>query len=233
MSSDDIEKQAKEWVKKNKTFLISKFANLQEFPGMTNPFTIFMAGSPGAGKTEFSKSLIKTYDPNTKIVRIDADEIRDLIPNYTGANAYKVQGAAAIGVEKLFDSVQKHGQNAIIDGTFSDFNKGLDDIKRALKRNRKVGIFYIYQDPIIAWEFTKKREAVEGRHVSKGMFINSFFLARENVNKIKELLGDKIELHLVEKNYTNELENTKFNIDKVDNYLKLKYTKEDLAQLLK
>ena len=109
----------------------------------------------------------------------------------------------------------------------------MDDIKRALKRNRKVGIFYIYQDPIIAWEFTKKREAVEGRHVSKGMFINSFFLARENVNKIKELLGDKIELHLVEKNYTNELENTKFNIDKVDNYLKLKYTKEDLAQLLK
>src|SRR3989344_8629647 len=158
MNNDDLEEKAKKWVRDNTNLLIEKFADPAKFAGVSNPFTIFMAASPGAGKTEYSKSFIKNYDPNTKIVRIDADEIRDMIPDYTGGNAYKFQGAAALGVEKLYDEVQKRNQNVIVDGTFSDFNKGLQDVKRALNRGRKVGIFYLYQDPLIAWDFTKKRE---------------------------------------------------------------------------
>lgn len=233
MNNGDLEEKAKKWVRDNTKLLINKFADSTKFPGVSNPFTIFMAGSPGAGKTEYSITFIKDYEPNTKIVRIDADEIRNLIPDYTGGNAYKFQGAAALGVEKLFDEVQKRNQNVIVDGTFSDFKKGLQDVERALNRGRKVGIFYLYQDPLIAWDFTKKREKVEGRHVSKDMFINSFFLAKENVNKVKKILGDKIELNLVEKNYTNEQENTKFNIDVIDDHLKIKYNEEDLKRLIK
>ncbi|MDP3888798.1 MAG: zeta toxin family protein [bacterium] len=215
MDSDSIEEKAKKWVKENKRVLIEKFASLSQFPGVSNPFTIFMAGSPGAGKTEFSKSWIKEYDPRTKIVRIDADEIRDMIPGYIGGNAYKFQGATTLGVEKLFDYVQDHGQNVIVDGTFSNFYKSRQDVERAINKGRKVGIVYIYQDPKIAWEFTKKREKVEGRRVSRKMFIESFLFAKDNVNKIKSIFRDKIELHLIEKNYINELENAKFNIDMV------------------
>lgn len=102
---DNIEESAKEWVKRNKKQIIEKFANLKNFPPVENPFTMFMAGSPGAGKTEFSKTFIKDYPGNVKIVRIDADEIRELIPDYKEGKAYKVQGAAALGVEKLFDFV--------------------------------------------------------------------------------------------------------------------------------
>lgn len=232
MSNEDLEKKAKDWIRNNKKLLIEKFADLNNFPGVSNPFTIFMAGCPGAGKTEYSKSFIESYDPDTKIVRIDADEIRDIIPGYAGGNAYKFQGAAALGVEKLFDYIQNHKQNAILDGTFSDFNIGLSNIERALNRNRKVGIFYLYQDPVIAWEFTKKRETVEGRHVSKDIFIKSFFLAKENVNRVKSILKDKIELNLVEKNYTNELAKTRFKINNVDSYLKKLYNKEALEELL-
>lgn len=233
MNNDDLEEKAKEWIRNNKKFLIEKFANLNSFPGVSNPFTIFMAGCPGAGKTEYSKSFIRSYDPNTKIVRIDADEIRDEIPGYVGGNAYRFQGAAALGVEKLFDYIQDHKQNAIVDGTFSDLKIGLRNIERALNRNRKVGIFYLYQDPVTAWEFTKKREKVEGRHVSKDMFIKSFFLAKENVNKVKAILKDKIELNLVEKNYINELAKTRFKIDNVDSYLKKLYNEKTLEELLK
>lgn len=232
MSDDDLEEKAKDWIRDNKKLLIKKFADLNNFPGVSNPFTIFMAGCPGAGKTEYSKSFIESYDPSTKIVRIDADEIRDIIPGYTGGNAYKFQGAAALGVEKLFDYIQDHKQNVIVDGTFSDFKIGLNNIKRAINRKRKVGIFYLYQDPVIAWEFTKKREKVEGRHVSKDMFITSFFLAKENVNKVKSILKDKIELNLVEKNYTNELAKTRFKIENVDSYLKKLYNKKALEELL-
>ena len=65
------------------------------------------------------------------------------------------------------------------------------------------------------------------------MFIKSFFLAKENVNKVKTILKDKIELNLVEKNYTNELAKTRFKIDNVDSYLKKLYNKEVLEELLK
>jgi len=234
MSDDntDLEELAKEWVRQNKRIIINKFANLNDYPAVSNPFTIFMAGSPGAGKTEFSKSFIKDYDPTTKIVRIDADEIRDLIPGYTGQNAYKLQGAAAIGVEKLFDYVQAHHQNAIMDGTFADYDISKNNVARVLHRNRSVGIFYLYQDPKVAWEFTKIREIKEKRHVSKKMFINSFFSAKENVNRIKEEFGNSIELNLAIKNFENKLEKLQFKIDKVENYIDIKYTEEDLNALL-
>ena len=234
MDNEEIDKKAKEWIRVNVSELIKKFASVEKFPPVKNPFSMFMAGSPGAGKTEFSKSFISTYpDKNTKIVRIDADEIRDLIPFYKDGNAYKVQGAAGLGVTKLFDYVQHHNQNVIVDGTFSDFNISLNNVQRALKHDRKVGIFYIYQDPMVAWEFTKKREQIEGRHVTKDMFIRSFFNAKENVNKIKEMLGNKIELYLVEKDYTNNLKKPYFNINRVEDFLKIGYNKEDLEGLLK
>ena len=114
MSSDEaVRKAAIKFVKKNKKLIISKFADSTKFPPSQNPFTIFMAGSPGAGKTEFSISLINQLgerDPNTKVVRIDADEIRDIIPQYDKTNSNLLQSAAAIGVEKLFDHVQDHAQ---------------------------------------------------------------------------------------------------------------------------
>lgn len=141
-----------------------------------------------------------------------------------------MQGAAGLGVAKLYDYIQDHSQNVIVDGTFSDFNIVLKDVERALNRKRKVGIFYIYQDPFVAWDYTKKREAVEGRRVSKDMFIDSFFRAKENVNKVKEIMGDKIELHLVEKDYTNNLKKSYFNIKKVDDHIKVEYNKEELEK---
>ena len=96
-------------------------------------------------------------------------------------------------------------------------------------------IFYIYQDPIIAWDFTKKREALEGRKIPKSAFIEAFFGAKENVNKIKEIFQDKIKIFLVVKNLNNDddTEKSKFNIDNIDNYLKVNYTKKSLEELLK
>ena len=79
MATDEtIRKAAIKFVKNNKKLIISKFADLTKFPPSQNPFTVFMAGSSGAGKTEVFLSLIKQLrekNPNTKIVRIYADDI--------------------------------------------------------------------------------------------------------------------------------------------------------------
>lgn len=227
MNNSNDSDNAKKFIKDNKKLLIEKFAKLESIPAKENPFSIFMAGSPGAGKTEFSKSFIKSNSPFS-VVRIDADEIKKIIPQYNGRNSYVVQGASALGVEKIYDFVLKNNQNVIIDGTFANYKISHSNVKRSIKRNRIVAIFYIYQDPLIAWDFTKKREKLEGRYVPKEMFIKSFFDAKENVKRIKLDFKNKVKIFLIKKNCSNGVEKAWFNIKDIDNHLKIDYTIKSL-----
>lgn len=196
-----------------------------------------MAGSPGAGKTEFSKSFDPksiNYPDESPLVRIDADKIREMLPQFTGKNSDQVQPAATKGVEILFDYVQEHFQNVLIDTTFSDPHKSLESLRRAINRKRKVGIVYIHFDPVVAWLFTKAREIKEGRSVSLDFFIDSYFGAKDNVNKAKQEFRDKVELYLVEKEVKDKdiYIKTPFKIDDVDNFIKIKYNRVDLKNKL-
>ena len=83
-----------------------------------------------------------------------------------------------------------------------------------------MGIFYLYQDPKIAWEFTKIREEVENRDISKNVFVGSFFAAKDNVNKAKQVFGDRVRLNLIIKNFENKDVKYHIDIEKVDFYLK-------------
>ena len=228
--------EAIQYVKINKKLILTKFANPNIYPPHDKPFTIFMAGAPGAGKTEVSKSFIKNLvkkqgeDP---IVSIDIDEIRKMLPQYNGKNSSEIQAAATIGVEKLFDFVQKNSQNAVIDSTLASYDKAKNDIQRAIHRNRSIGIFYIYQEPQQAWEFTKKREIMEGRYVPKEVFIESFIKSKINAQQLKNEFGDQIELHLIVKNIDHSVKKAKFNISHIDGYLEKMYTIGQLQELIK
>lgn len=66
-------------------------------------------------------------------IRIDADEIRCIIPSYNGENSHILQSAASIGVEKLYDYVLNKRKSAIIDGTLAiDFTKVANNLERSL-----------------------------------------------------------------------------------------------------
>jgi len=91
----------------------------------------------------------------------------------------------------------------------------------------------LYQDPIIAWKFTKVREAGEGRNIQKEVFIREFFGSKNCVNQIKMECAEHIELWLIKKDFTNQgIEKIWFNIDNVDTYLKIEYTPVSLNGLL-
>lgn len=226
--------QAKEYIKQHKQLLFDKFANPAFCHSARIPSTIFMAGSPGAGKTEFSKNLIERFERHLieGFVRIDADDIREVIPGYDGSNTDIFKVASFIGVDILYNYVLDNKFNAVIDGTFANYEKAFKNIERALKRKRVVDVFYIYQDPVIAWDFTKKREKLEGRSIPLDFFVDSFFLAKENVNRIKLLFKKEVDLHLVVKDYRNKIENIEIDIEIVDSYLKIGYTKEELREKL-
>jgi len=227
------EREALEFIKKNQKTLISNFCNnVIQIDNM--PVSIFMAGSPGAGKTEYSKRLLKELEQKglSRAIRIDPDEVRAYIPGYNGKNAGLFQRGATLGVEKIHDYALLKKKNFLLDTTFSDYEKSRKNIIRSLDRGRLVTIQYLYQDAKVAWDFTKKREEIEKRGIPVDFFINSLFSAKDNVNKIKEEFGNKLMLDLIIKDYTNNSISTILNIEKIDNHLKMEYTKDELKKIL-
>lgn len=222
---------AKLWVRKHKKELIRKFASLENFPPAKNPITVLMAGSPGAGKTEFSKQLLLAFNKKfkTKLVRIDPDEIKEYIPGYNGKNSYIMQGASVIGMEKLIDQAMKYNQDMIIDGTFADYNIAKRNIDRSIKHDRTIVIVYVYFNPPSAWDIAKKREKLEGRFIPKEMFIDALFKAKSNVNKIKKIYRDDVTIIGF---IRHEKEPLLIDIDNIDKYVKIPYTKNRLREIL-
>jgi len=161
-----ITQNAIKYVKENSKKIISRFIDVKKSKPKNKKFSVsfFMAGSPGAGKTETSKALIKAIEESAsiksiaKIIRIDPDDIRKSLPEYNGKNSYLFQTACSIAVEKLHDYVLKKNLDFLLDSTFSNYEKSRENIIRSLKRNRFITINYIYQDPIIAWSLLRKEK---------------------------------------------------------------------------
>lgn len=196
-----------------------------------NPVSVFMAGSPGAGKTEASKSLIgQVEDPKFPTVRIDPDELRDRFDEYTGENSWLFQPAISILVDKIHDLVLKNGQNFLLDGTLAKLDKARDNIARSLKKHRFVQILYVYQEPTLAWEFVSAREKIEGRNIRSDDFVEQYFAARQVVNSLKVEFAKQIQVDLILKNRDNSTKVYKDNIGKIDNHIPEKYTVERVRE---
>lgn len=231
----DISEEAKTYIKKNRKKLCIEFADVNQYPSVKEPSSYFMAGSPGSGKTEWSKAFINELldkNPQHKIVRVDPDEIREWIPTYIPEQAHLFQGAVGIGVQKIIDHVLNNNQNFLLDGTFSNYKVSYKNIERSLNKLRKVGILYIYQDPLIAWDFTVKRAVIERRSMPKGAFIDAFFKSKENVNMIKGTFKKEVEVSLVIKDSLHKVKKVYLNIENIDNYIKSEYNPQTLEEKL-
>lgn len=238
MIEEKIRLAAIEFAKLNKDRIAKEFTDLSKYTSDIIPISFFMAGSPGAGKTEFSKSLIKILEGSKerRVIRIDGDEIRPLLPGYTGDNSHLFQGAISLVVEKIHDYALRQKQNFVFDSTFAKYEKAVSNINRSLGKNRPVFIVYIYQKPEVAWKFTEAREKAEGRNIPKSAFIEQFLGAKEVVNRISSELGDRVAIFFVkkdfEKNTVEDLVKIEPNGMRIDDYIQEKYTKEDLEKCL-
>jgi UDP-N-acetylglucosamine kinase len=180
-----IEKSAIDFAKKNKSVITRRLTDPTIYLPEEKPVSVFMAGSPGAGKTEASLELLNDLAAGVKILRIDPDELRNEFPDYSGSNSYLFQKAVSILVDRLHDLALDQKQSFLLDGTLSHYDRAVKNIERSLKRHRLVQILYVYQDPLLAWQFVKAREAVEGRRILPNHFIEHYFAARDTVNQVK------------------------------------------------
>jgi len=199
-----IQDEALEFARKNKKEIAKRLTDKSRFLPEDEPVSVFMAGSPGAGKTEASIELLAKVEENgSEILRIDPDELRYEFPNYTGNNSCLFQRGVSVLVEKIHDYALKQKQSFLLDGTLSNYAKAEQNISRSLKKGRVVQILYVYQEPMLAWEFVESRETVEGRNIRPEHFIEQYFAARVVVNRLKITFGADVKVDLLLKNTDN------------------------------
>ncbi len=153
-----------------------------------DPILICMAGASGAGKTETAKLLIKYNFGEDAIVRIDPDEVKEWMNSKCNGDINDYHEASVLGMEKLYDCCLQKKKNCILDGTFSDLEKGINNIERALSPKRSYSVFlvYVYQEPSLAWQFVQSRAKVTGREVTYDVFKNTLIKSIENVLYVKK-----------------------------------------------
>lgn len=238
MTDEETRQRAEEFARVNRKKIARDLTDISKYTPDKMPFSVFMAGSPGAGKTEYSKNLIASLEGNTerKVIRIDGDELRQRIPGYTGKNSFLFHTAVSLIVERLHDFALDNKQTFLLDGTLSKYTKASENINRSLAKGRPVLIFYVYQQPEVAWRFTQARETLEGRNIPKSAFIEQFIQSRETIERVRKDFAGKVLIFLVKKNFeTNAVEQvTALEKDSkhIDDYLEKRYTRDELEKML-
>lgn len=230
---EQVRDRAIAFARKNKKAIARQEADRDLFPPEEEPVSVFMAGSPGAGKTEASLELLENFSAEGMcILRIDPDELRSKFEDYDGSNSWLFQGAVSILVDRILDLAFSQSQSFLLDGTLTHYDIAARNIERSLKKKRAVQILYVYQKPELAWEFVQARELAEGRRIPPERFIDQYFAAREVVNTLKENFGSDISVDLLLKNNDNSNRLYKAGIDQIDYHVPERYTRESLEELL-
>lgn len=234
MLDAEIIERSVRFAKRNKKLIAKKLTDPRIYLPEEAPVSVFMAGSPGAGKTEASKRLLDYEGINQfKIVRIDPDELRSEFEYYNGQNSHLFQYPISILVDKILDYTFKQNQSFILDGTLGgEYSKAEKNIERSLCKGRFVQIYYVYQEPLLAWDVVQKRELLEGRKIKKENFIAHYFAARDNVKCLKQVFGQSVKVDLLMKDYDGSNRFYKINVDDIDNHIPEKYTRQMFEQII-
>jgi UDP-N-acetylglucosamine kinase len=229
----DISQKSISYIRNHKQDITQEL--LKDYNSVDAPLSIFMAGSPGAGKTEWAKGLVEVLDGN--VFHLDGDLFRSILPGYEGNNSHLFQKAMSKLVSYIHDRLLDKNISFILDGTFSDIGRAKENILRSLKRNRKITIIYVYLLPEYAWKYTQDREQEEGRRILKDTFIQKYIGAYETIKSIRNTFSNK-EVKLLLVNRTEIKSNNDINlisianIQQLDEVIQKVYNKDELEQLL-
>lgn len=228
----DIQQRALEYARRNKKAIARRLTRTADFPSENEPVSVFMAGSPGAGKTEASKELLKELGDG-KVLRIDPDELRVEFTDYDGTNSWLFQGSVSILVEKILDFALDQKQSFLLDGTLSNLQIAIRNIDRSLGKGRVAQILYVYQEPQFAWRFVQARENKEGRNIRPEDFVKQYFDAREVVEALKVKFKQAVKVDLLVKNLDGSGRIFHANVDQIEAYVPEKFSREQVLEIVR
>ena len=164
------EEQAKAWVKDkiNQQAVVDRF--FADYPPQREHMAFFMAGIPGAGKTELATNAL--MEMSHTLVPIEHDKLVEYIDGYRREDYYIYRKAGSVLVTRILNECLKHGYGFIFDGTLSHPN-GARNVGRTLNAKYLTVIVYVIQDVDAAWFSTQDRNVVTGRRVEKSGFIET------------------------------------------------------------
>lgn len=228
-----VSERAVAFAKLNRTRIARELTSLDSYGSDEYPVSVFMAGSPGAGKTEVSKAFVKMMQAGgSNALRIDPDDFREYFPEYTGRNSSLFQRGVTSIVERTLDLVYQQRQSFLLDGTLANIEVARRNISRALdKENRSAQIIYVYQRPELAWEFVLAREKRDGRNIPCSEFVRQFYAAKATVCALKrEFAADFLQVDVIIKDIDggNEDIGIDLSASEIDGFVMQPY---DLAQL--
>jgi UDP-N-acetylglucosamine kinase len=225
------EEQAKQWVKDktNQSKVVELF--FETHKPIKSKTALFMAGIPGAGKTEFAENAIKT---NPELIPIEHDRLVEYIDGYKPEEYYKYRKAGSVLVSRILDECLRNGYAFIFDGTLSH-ERGAKNIQHCLDAGYDVFVVYIAQDATLAWELTKARELVKKRSIERTGFIEACQKINSNLLNIFNKHKDDPKFHfwLIDKQGKNNTsqataiihDNDLDSREEIENVLKQDYNK--------
>lgn len=230
----EIAEKALAFAKNNRTRICRRLTDINMFPPEESPVSVFMSGSPGAGKTETSKELVSSLAQDQGgVLRLDPDDLRAEFEEYHGSNSYLFQKAISVLIERALDYVFRNNQSFLLDGTLSSYGVAEKNIQRSINKERAVLIIFVYQRPELAWQFVKAREKLEGRRILPEHFIDQFFGSQLVVDVLKEKFADKIQVDLLIKDNDGLTASYQSNIDRLKPCLKTHYTRDELVDIVR
>jgi len=202
------EEDAKKWAKDKANQLKVIQSCIMDCNNLRNAkIAIFMAGIPGAGKTEFVRNLKVVKDK--EMIVIEHDQLVEHIDGYQAECYYTFRKAGSVLVTKLFDECLRHFYPFIFDGTLSH-DTGFKNIEKCLKRGYEVIVIYIHQDVESAWKLTQDRELIKKRAIERSGFVQTCQKIHTNLRKIFATFSshDQFAFWVIEKNGAPGLENS-------------------------
>jgi predicted ABC-type ATPase len=228
-----ISQRAVVFAKKNRTKICRRLTDKAVYLPEESPVSVFMSGSPGAGKTESSKELVASIaDSKDQVLRLDPDDLRVEFKEYDGSNSYLFQRAVVTLVERAIDFIFNNSQSFLLDGTLSSYHVAEKNIQRSLDKGREVLIIFVYQRPELAWEFVSAREKVEGRKILPEHFVEQFFGSQSVIEALKEKFGKRIQVDLLLKDNDGGTRTYHSNVSSLKSYLKANYTVQQINEIV-
>lgn len=221
----------KAWARANKKAFANKMITSAGVEPHDEPAAFFMAGLPGAGKTEFTKNLIGEL--SLKTVRIDMDEIATHIDGYEPQQAHAFREAASDVLNALLDRSLHRKVDFIMDGTFRS-SKAIANILRCQEKGYIIKLLFVYQEPLLAWEFTKAREIVEKRAIDREGFIDAYFDIFSNIDQLATMNIANLTIDFVIKDADNTVGYWYQDVcaDDIDKYIVKRYNRDELERML-
>lgn len=152
------------------------------------PIAILTGGAPGSGKTYFLKNFAP-YLLGPELFKIDADEIRAKLPEYTGWNSANAHMETRDIVNTLIDDIGKNCKyDLIYDGTMNKAKKYYDLINRLKNTGYDTYVIYIKVPQEVSEKRVLERYQRSGRFVPPDVLQEVYDNGDTAFNEIKSMV---------------------------------------------